>query len=142
MIAFSYGARLALYRLRARSSFIVTGRPPRERPGAAADRDSSWSPDGSQLAFTRTRCPPNSECTSSIYVMTVRGGPPRLLLRNGGDPDWSPDGGRLAFVRTVAGNSDIYVVGIDGRGLRRVTYNPGADLAPDWRPARRAAGDG
>ena len=50
-------------------------------------------------------------------------------------PAWSPDGRRLAFARTVPGfNTEIYVVGVDGKGLRRLTHNRGQDAEPSWAP--------
>ena len=47
------------------------------------------------------------------------------------EPSWSPDGGEIAFVSSRHGNNEIYVVGADGQGLKRVTR----DLAPKYRPA-------
>ena len=41
---------------------------------------------------------------------------------------WSPDGHNLVYV--AAG--DIYVVGADGRGARRLTHGPGQSLSPRW----------
>ena len=50
-------------------------------------------------------------------------------------PTWSPDGRRLAFVRFVPGyKSEVFVVGVDGKGLRRLTSNRGEDNEPDWAP--------
>lgn len=59
------------------------------------------------------------------------GSPARRLTRGGGiQPAWSPDGRSLAFVRA----GDIYLIGADGRGLRRLVRD-GADPAfsPDGR---------
>jgi Tol biopolymer transport system component len=46
--------------------------------------------------------------------------------------DWSPDGTRLAFENYVSGDADIFVVGADGSGLRRLTADPGDELRPRW----------
>ena len=46
--------------------------------------------------------------------------------------DWSPDGTRLAFEDYAGGNADIFVVGADGSGLRRLTADPGDELRPRW----------
>jgi TolB protein len=43
-------------------------------------------------------------------------------------------GGRMAVVLTRDGNSEIYVGGSDGSGLRRLTNDPGADVSPVWSP--------
>ncbi len=56
------------------------------------------------------------------------------------DPRWSPDGKRLLLVvsryklregKTVR---DIYMVGADGEGLRRMTRHKGSDYGPRWAP--------
>jgi dipeptidyl aminopeptidase/acylaminoacyl peptidase len=54
-------------------------------------------------------------------------------------PVWSPDGRRIAFTRTRAGVldyslSDLWVVGSDGMGARRLTVNVGRAQLPAWSP--------
>lgn len=47
----------------------------------------------------------------------------------------SPAGpGTLAFVSERDGNSEIYVVNVDGTGLLRLTHDPGLDVDPAWSP--------
>lgn len=46
----------------------------------------------------------------------------------------APSGGRMAAVISRNGNSDIYVGGIDGSGLRNVTKHPAIDVSPTWSP--------
>ncbi len=43
-------------------------------------------------------------------------------------------GSRMAVVLTRDGNSEIYVGGLDGANLRRLTNDPGADITPVWSP--------
>ena len=45
---------------------------------------------------------------------------------------WSPDGTRIVFDASIAGNSDVYVVGADGGHLRRLTSEPTVDGLPSW----------
>ena len=40
----------------------------------------------------------------------------------------------LAFVSERDGNSEIYVMNVDGTGLLRLTDNPGRDTDPAWSP--------
>ena len=47
-----------------------------------------------------------------------------------GTPRWSPDGREVVFESQAAGNSDIYVVSADGGEPRRITDDPGEDMAP------------
>jgi dipeptidyl aminopeptidase/acylaminoacyl peptidase len=56
------------------------------------------------------------------------------------DPQPSPDGRRVAFVvRTTdleanRGRQDLWLVGADGSGLRRLTTDPASDSEPRWAP--------
>jgi Tol biopolymer transport system component len=50
------------------------------------------------------------------------------------DPAWSPDGSQVVFARSEQGGSDLYVVGADGKGLRKVSSVPSADTQPEWSP--------
>ncbi|HYU34921.1 MAG TPA: S9 family peptidase [Thermoanaerobaculia bacterium] len=56
------------------------------------------------------------------------------------DPQPSPDGRKVAFqVRTTdfeanKGTYDLWLVGIDGSGLTRLTTNAASDTAPRWAP--------
>lgn len=49
-------------------------------------------------------------------------------------PVWSPDGTRLAFWSLRDGNVDVFVMGADGFGVRRLTNDPGYDIDPSWSP--------
>jgi len=51
---------------------------------------------------------------------------------------WSPDGGNIAFVYAMGGDTEIYIVEADGRGLKNVSMNEAADTNPVWRPDGRA----
>ena len=41
---------------------------------------------------------------------------------------------KIAFSSTRDGNSEIYVMDIDGRNHVRLTYDPGTDEDPSWSP--------
>src|SRR5205823_2239336 len=40
----------------------------------------------------------------------------------------------LAFVSRRTGNMDVFILRSDGTGLRQITTDPAADLAPAWMP--------
>jgi Tol biopolymer transport system component len=89
----------------------------------------AWSPDGRRIAFTSNRTNDNE-----IWIMAASGqGQRRLAGLRGRDdlfPTWSQDGRRLAFSsRDGLGRAAVYLVGADGRGLRRLT----AGDEPSWR---------
>lgn len=100
--------------------------------GTRRGAEPRWSPDGRQLAFTRG---------AGLYVVSSGGGSPRLVARDAAAPAWSPDGERLAFMRLVlqgreevANPMELFLVGADGRGLRRLTTNEAYDGEPAWSP--------
>jgi TolB protein len=101
--------------------------------------DIAWSPRGDRLALATI---------AGVYVVNSTGGRARRVVKARGDylPDipnlvtvsWAPDGHRLAFSATLQhgleARSDIYVIGVNGRGLTQLTTNPGPDFDPHWRP--------
>ena len=78
------------------------------------ERDPSFSPDGSKLAFAWHS---NGRSGYGIYIRPVASSDPPTRLTEGGSEDWgpawSPDGRTIAFRRRSA-QSGIYTVGIHG----------------------------
>lgn len=83
------------------------------------------------------------EAGGEIYVVSADGGTPTKIVGNGSQanqdvvnlqPALSPDGSRVAFSRKEGGKFSIYVVGVDGQGLERVTDGPDDDSEPAWSP--------
>jgi Tol biopolymer transport system component len=108
-------------------------------PGTDRAGEAVWSPDGRRIAFSR-RTATNSEIVEDLYVIRPDGSSLQLITRNGMFPSWSPDGKLLALLgdapddEAVANTSEIFVVGVDGRGRTRLTSNDGYDGEPDWSP--------
>ena len=106
--------------------------------GVASNVD--WSPDSRRIAF---------QGDDGIYVLPRGGGHPMRLLQ--GDfllPAWSPDGRKLAVVKQERDLSTaIYVVGLDGSGLRRLLppflrrsgphWDAVSETEPAWSPDGR-----
>ncbi len=110
--------------------------------GAGA-RSPAWSPDGRRVALALGRY-------GASFIFTTRpdGSDRRQLTRADSTesvtdlkPVWSPDGSRIAFQRDyvvcAAGvcnqRYDIYVVGLDGSGLRNLTEAASwGGAAPTW----------
>ena len=105
------------------------------------DSSPAWSPDGSRIAFSRTKIVVDDlfrrEVSGEIYVMNADGSEQRNLTDNMASewqPVWSPDGSRIAFIRGANGKSDIYVMNADGSGQVRLTSASAGDVTPTWSP--------
>ena len=66
--------------------------------------------------------------------MNAEGRKNPLKIINGQEPSWSPDGDRLAFISRRDRQDEIYFIGIDGAGLKRVTHDLVAKRGPSWSP--------
>ena len=95
----------------------------------------SWSPDARAIAYGVI---PNAPGTPDIVVSRIYEGVlqrPAKGIGNNYLPSFSPDGTRIAFTSTRDGNMEIYVVNLDGSGLRNVTRHPSYDSTPTWSPS-------
>ncbi len=99
-----------------------------------------WSPDGTRIAFVSNR-----DGGLQVYVMNVDGTAQRRITDVptdrrgcciGGEPAWSPDGTRIAFTAWDPRGEDwdVWLVGADGTGQRRLTDDPGAEGGAVWSP--------
>lgn len=79
----------------------------------------------------------------AVFVMAADGGGQRRLTAATDepgnenpffqiDPAWSPDATRIAFVSGRTGSSDVYVMGADGDGTKRLTSTKANDTHPTW----------
>ena len=112
----------------------------------AFDDQAALSPDGNSLAFVSTR----GTGSTDIHVLDLKTRQTRNLTNSpGGDyrPSWSPDGRRLAFssdrgtkLQRSKGNweqvqeASVYVVGADGRDLRKLSSEGQLAGSPKWSP--------
>lgn len=115
---------------------VAGGRSRRLTRGLANEWGPAWSPDGRLIAH-------NSGV--QLHVVRPDGTGDRIATAKveAEYPAWSPDSRRLAFMsaRPSAHGAnpdyDIYVVGLDGTGLRRLTRWPGEEGWPVWSPDGR-----
>ena len=88
-----------------------------------------WSVDGQQILYL-------SQLADERYtfqIINADGSDPRqiaLLESAVSLPAWSPDGRAIAFPL----ESQLYLMDVDGSGLRRLTQNAFSDLNPLWLP--------
>ena len=100
------------------------------------DSRPRWSPDGTQIAFSRYVAKGNMH-SSELFIINADGtDPQRLTDNNVSDtyPSWSPDGQHIAF----AGDREVCVIEIATRTLRQLTFAEAhehdSSTAPDWSP--------
>lgn len=91
-----------------------------------------WSPDGSLILFSSDR----ARRTTGVYVMDADGTNVRLIYETGSAGGWSPDGTQVVLTASAEGRQDIdiFVIGVDGTDLMRLTDDPANDSRPSWSP--------
>jgi dipeptidyl aminopeptidase/acylaminoacyl peptidase len=95
------------------------------------------SRDGKWVAYTVTT--PDMDANrgaSNIWVVATPGGAELQLTRSGHDssPVWSPDGKTLAFLSSRSGDSQVYLLSMDGGEAHPLTkLSTGADMVK-WSP--------
>jgi Tol biopolymer transport system component len=113
--------------------------------GEGAEFTPAWSPDGTHIALTATG---QAGSAPGIFILDLATGAMRPVTANpyagylDKEPDYSPDGTQIVFVRdrelVEAGASRdreaLFVVNVDGSGLRQLTPWATGAGTPSWSP--------
>jgi TolB protein len=105
--------------------------PHRLTRSKTGEYDPAWSPDGKYLALLASH-----DGYYTIDVTDAAGkGKYGLTHESSGDPAWSPDGKLIAFaMESMSQGNAIFVVNVDGSGLRRLTEWGNQTQHPAWSP--------
>ena len=104
----------------------------------AFDSGTSWSHDGTKIAFISER-----DGNSEIYVMNANGTNQTNISNNISNndtwldtPSWSPDGTKIVFESKHVDYLDyeIYVMNADGTNQTNISNNDAFDYSPSWSP--------
>jgi dipeptidyl aminopeptidase/acylaminoacyl peptidase len=99
--------------------------------GAAISKDRKW------VAYSvSTPDLDANKSVSNIWMVSTSGDDPIQVTQGGRDssPTWSPDGKTLAFLSARDGNSQVYLLSMEGGEAKKLTHlSTGADLF-HWSP--------
>ena len=99
------------------------------------------SPDGKWVVYTvATPDMDANRNASNIWLVSTESGAPVQLTQSGKDssPVWSPDGKMIAFLSSRAGDSQIYLLSLDGGEAHPWTsISTGVDIVK-WSPDGKA----
>ncbi len=107
-----------------------------------ADRNGgsglSWTPDGKTIVFAESEVLHFYSVRSDLRAVDVETGRVRKISKGlrARDPSVSPDGTSIVFARYVGDRSELFVIGLDGKGVRALTESePGTEWSgPVWSP--------
>ncbi|HEX6290793.1 MAG TPA: protein kinase [Herpetosiphonaceae bacterium] len=106
------------------------------QPGISASLPSI-SPDGKQIAFTRTA----SGSDQQVWLVDADGGSLRALLPNSQfarAPEWSPDGSTIVLEVATPGNEmrqhDLALVDVETGAMRLLVADTTWEGGPTWSP--------
>jgi TolB protein len=93
----------------------------------------SWSPDGTEIAFTSYETG-----RQGLYSLDTATGRVRLIIRQPGlnlGADWHPSGRELLVSLSHTGDPEIYRIDPAGKILKRLTVSPAIEVSAAWNPA-------
>ena len=93
------------------------------------DSDPAFSPDGKSIVYAS-----DIDGNFEIYTRVIATGETLRLTNDPGHdsfPSYSPDGTQIIFNSDAEKeNTDVYLMNVDGSGVRKITDAPGWDAAP------------
>ncbi len=100
----------------------------------------SWSPDGTQLAFSRQTRATHGSIVDDLFLVEADGHDERRLTvgRRTSAPTFDPDGGRIAFVATNDGTANVHLFDLQTEETTPLTrYTGDVQITGlQWHPTR------
>ena len=96
----------------------------------------AWSPDGRELAYVSFE-----QQKAIVYVQDVASGARRVVANFRGSnsaPAWAPDGRSLVLSLSRDGGTQLFSMGRDGSGLKRLTQSGAIDTEASFTPDGRS----
>jgi len=97
----------------------------------------SYSPDGSQMAYTEFRRDKLLGAVEEIGIMDLTSRKLKLITDDAADsfgPVWSPAGDWIAYTSNKSGNYDIWIMSVKDRKHHQLTRDTAYDGEPAWAP--------
>ncbi len=96
-------------------------------------QDVAWSPDGTQLLFSK------GDVRGPMHLFLIHSdGSALRQLTTGASINmfgaWSPDGTRIAFRSNRDGASELYLMQPNGTDIQRLTFGGAPNTFPSWSP--------
>jgi TolB protein len=91
----------------------------------------AWSHDGNWLAYTGY-----AKGKPDLYIRHLKDNRGTVVAHPGLNisPAWMPGELSLAATLSYQGDPDIYLLGSDGKVIKKLTDQPGIDVSPSWSP--------
>jgi TolB protein len=92
-----------------------------------------WSSRGDKIVFSMRQGRENYD----LYSYDLSSARTTRLTQDEGsneNPCWSPDGRFIVFSSNRSGRSELYIMAVDGSGVRKVGDIPGFSSTPSWSP--------
>ena len=119
----------------------VEGRSLNYGPDDIRGQMPAWTSDGRIVYRGCNLESPRKECGGTgLYIISAAPGPqtPKRLTEYPEDMAPAVSGNQIAFMSNRDGSWEIYIMNLDGSGLKRLTNNAANDGLPTWSPNGRA----